>query len=312
MCDYDTDKKSGLYPYDKDKIRLSGYIAKQNLLKKIPNLSLIIKDENWLEKLPPIPNIRERAYLLLEGLVKKTNNVGEVFQTQYVINSVVSSLEEYSKQYTERTGIPLLEVGKKEYHLCLSLSDLSAISYSEKIEEMNFFLDYLEELNFIKKDGSTFQVTVKGFEKANKLSKGSDSKTAFIAMWFNDSMNEIKNCIEKAVKQTGYNPLRIDNKEHINKIDDEILVEINKSKFLICDLTSEKGKPRGSVYFEAGYAMGKDIPIIWTCNKDLEKELPFDIRQYNCLYWETSKMDDFIKRLKNRIENTVGKSFIKK
>ena len=107
-------------------------------------------------------------------------------------------------------------------------------------------------------------------------------------------------------------PFYIKNKEHLNKIDDEILVEINKSKFIVCDLTSEKGKPRGSVYFEAGYAMGKDKPIVWTCKKELEKERAFDIQNYNCLFWEEDKMDDFEKKLQNRIEKTVGEGPLKK
>ena len=124
-------------------------------------------------------------------------------------------------------------------------------------------------------------------------------------MWFDKSMNHLRDSIEKAVKNTGYNPVRIDNKEHLNKIDDEILLEIKKSRFIICDLTSEKEKPRGSVYFEAGYAMGKNIPIIWTCDKSLEKERAFDIQNYNCLFWEEDKLDDFIKKLEHRIEGTI-------
>lgn len=101
-------------------------------------------------------------------------------------------------------------------------------------------------------------------------------------------------------------------KEHSNKIDDEILVEINTSRFLVCDLTSEKEKPRGNVYFEAGYALGKNIPIIWTCKKAREKDISFDIRQYNCLFWEENNMDEFKTKLQYRIESIIGKGPLKK
>ena len=40
--------------------------------------------------------------------------------------------------------------------------------------------------------------------------------------------------------------------EHINKIRDEIISQITRSKFLIADFTGH----RGGVYFEAGLAMG--------------------------------------------------------
>ena len=269
-----------------EKIRLSGYIAKENLKGNSP--PAINVSNNWLEKLPPIPSIRERAFLLLEVLVKKTSVIGtEFLYKDFLFDDRYSFNNPYCFFYP--------------------------LTYSSQTREIKFLLNYLKDLSFIEisnkepNQPDTLQVTVKGFEKINELSKSSNSKTAFIAMWFDNSMDQVKEGIETAVKKTGYSPLRIDDKPHNNKIDDEILNEIRKSKFVICDLTSEKEKPRGSVYFEAGYAMGKDIPIIWTCRKDLVKELPFDIRQYNCLYWETNNMDDFIKKLKNRIENTVGK-----
>ena len=46
-------------------------------------------------------------------------------------------------------------------------------------------------------------------------------------------------------------------------------------------------------------------------NKELEKERVFDIQNYNCLFWEKDKIDDFIEKLQNRIENTVGKGPLK-
>jgi hypothetical protein len=55
---------------------------------------------------------------------------------------------------------------------------------------------------------------------------------------------------------------------HNNKIDDEIVAEIRRSKFLLADFTCEKEKVRGGVYFEAGFGMRLGIPVIWTVAKD--------------------------------------------
>ena len=271
----------------KEKIRLSGWIAKKNLEGYIPEISKV-----WpLEKLPPIPGPSERAYLLLEGLVKKTDIIGKRFVSEDILNSLHYNFLNNPHSF------------------------FYPLSYSREKKEINYLLKYLIELNLIEflSNYEVLQVTVKGFEKINELSKNVNSKTAFIAMWFgdDDSIKDLEKNIDISVKEAGYIPLIIKNKEHLNKIDDEILNEINKSKLMVCDLTSEKGKARGSVYFEAGYAMGKGIPVVWTCNKELEKEIPFDIRQYNCLFWEEDKMKDFEKKLQNRIENTVGKGPLK-
>ena len=48
------------------------------------------------------------------------------------------------------------------------------------------------------------------------------------------------------------------------------------------------GEQLSSVYFEAGYAEGLGIPVIWTCHADEEKKgLSFDTRQNEHLLWTT-------------------------
>ena len=271
---------------NQEKIQLSGYIAQENLKNNTPSLDSLIKDNNWLEKLPPIPNPSERAYLLLEGLVKQTDFIGKTFNYSALINSLDENNSPNSFFY--------------------------ALSYCDKRAEIMYLLNYLEKMQFIdinKNHGQfmNLQVSVKGLEKINTATN-INSKIAFIAMWIDSKMDKVHKSIEKAINKAGYEPLRIDKKDHIKKIDDQILVEINKAKFIICDLTSSGIKePRGSVYFEAGYALGKGIPIIWTCSKAQIKELPFDIRQYNCLPWEKDKWQKFEEKLKNRIKNVIGK-----
>jgi hypothetical protein len=58
------------------------------------------------------------------------------------------------------------------------------------------------------------------------------------------------------------------------------------------------------VYYEAGYAAGRNLPVILTCRKDELKDLHFDIRQYNCIDWETP--DELARRLQVRIEAVIG------
>ncbi len=148
---------------------------------------------------------------------------------------------------------------------------------------------------------SEFVVTVKGWNKVAELEKTpSDNKQVFVAMWFDQQMESIyENTIEKAIKDNGFDAVRIDKVEHNNKIDDEIIANIKNSKFVIADFTGH----RGGVYFEAGYAMGRGIPVIWTCREDDLENLHFDTRQYSHIVW-TDEVDLYTK-LNNRIKATI-------
>jgi hypothetical protein len=86
--------------------------------------------------------------------------------------------------------------------------------------------------------------------------------------------------------RSGYEPRRVDQKHHhLNKVDDEIIAEIRRSRFLVADFTCEPDKVRGGVYFETGFAMGLNIPIIWTCKDTSMKDLHFDTRQFPHIVW---------------------------
>ena len=115
-------------------------------------------------------------------------------------------------------------------------------------------------------------------------------------MWFSDELNEAwHQGFEPALTSTGFDPLRVDLAEHTGKIDDFIVAQIRRSGLLVADFTGN----RGGVYFEAGFAMGLGIPVIWTCRETDIDELHFDTRQYNHIVWKNS--EDLKERLQNRI-----------
>ena len=72
-------------------------------------------------------------------------------------------------------------------------------------------------------------------------------------MWFDKTMdNFFFNGIQPAIEHDGTKCIRIDFKEHNNKICDEIIAEIRRSRYLVADFTGN----RGGVYYEAGFAYG--------------------------------------------------------
>ena len=52
--------------------------------------------------------------------------------------------------------------------------------------------------------------------------------------------------------------------EHSGKIDDRIIAEIRTAGLVVADFTGS----RGGVYYEAGFASGLGIPVIWSCRED--------------------------------------------
>jgi hypothetical protein len=152
-----------------------------------------------------------------------------------------------------------------------------------------------------------FYLMPRGWMRVDELQRSDvQSSQAFIAMWFDQSTDEpYKNGLYRAVYDSGYDLRRIDQQHHhLNKVDDEIIAEIRRSRFLVADFTCAPGNVRGGVYFEAGFAMGLNIPIIWTCKDSSLRDLHFDTRQYPHIPWKDSA--DLYAQLKARIGAVIG------
>ena len=189
--------------------------------------------------------------------------------------------------------------------------ELRAYAWSESIEwqEVSYFLEYLRETAWIDGDflgngQSIVFVTVAGHNRIGELTLNADSSQAFVAMWFDNSLTDAyENGIELGIIDAGFKPLILNRKDHINKIEDEVIAEIRKSKFLVADFTHGNDGARGSVYYEAGFAHGLGIPVIFTCRKNSMKTLHFDIAHYSHIVW--SSPADLREKLRNRIHAVI-------
>jgi nucleoside 2-deoxyribosyltransferase len=181
-------------------------------------------------------------------------------------------------------------------------------------------------------------ITVKGYQRLREIMKpGKDSKQCFVAMWFASGMNEvyekaIKSAIEfteKGESSPRFEAVRIDDVEHTNDINDEIIAQIRRSRFMVCDLTGY----RGGVYFEAGFAYGLGLEVIYTCREDwcreqllkdannnevmflfdnkknkveIKKEgVHFDLAHRNRIEWSPDNLEDFRVELENGIKAVI-------
>jgi nucleoside 2-deoxyribosyltransferase len=142
-------------------------------------------------------------------------------------------------------------------------------------------------------------VTLAGWKTITNSAEG--SKIGFVAMSFATELDTAySEGIEPAIREAGYEPLRVDRVEHNEKICDRIVAEIRRSLFLVADVTNQKP----GVYFEAGLAMALGQQVIWSCREDDKNNVHFDTRQYNHIFWKSPA--ELRERLRDRIAATIG------
>lgn len=110
-------------------------------------------------------------------------------------------------------------------------------------------------------------ITLAGWERVEQLQRTNpQSRQAFVAMWFDGSMRDAYTLgFKPAIEASNYfTAVRVDTLEYNEGVDDRIIAEIRRSAFLVADFSGS----RSGVYFEAGYALGLGLPVIWTCKED--------------------------------------------
>jgi nucleoside 2-deoxyribosyltransferase len=180
------------------------------------------------------------------------------------------------------------------------LRDLRTLNYINVID----CLDSLENPDSI----NSFTISLEGkilIEKNQQavLNQG------FIAISFSEEARKTASAIIEGIKSAGYAPKMISDKEYNGQIVQEIFYEISRSLFVVMDSSDSNN----GAYYEAGYAKGIKVPVIYTCrrdvfeNKDKEGKYNkphFDIQQENHILWTNET--DLTNKLKKRIEASMG------
>lgn len=285
-----------------DAVKISTHILKQNIKNIVPKFTY-----HQLENISQEAdlNVTERFNLLLKTMKWRDPEVGQDI--------------EWRK--------------KAEYYAATGCNDPKGAEVIGGILEgqsmLRTFLKEAQNRGCIDYYGDDFNtsinvyLTLYGHQYIESLGHQlSDSDQIFVAMWFNKQTQPLfENAIKPAIKDAGYKEMRIDDKPHNEKICDEIIAEIRKSKALISDMTcglakpeswsaeNLVGAPRGGVFYEAGFAHGLGIPVIWTVNQDIadiENVSHFDVRQFNQIRWTKDNLEEAKKKIQHRIEATLG------
>lgn len=177
--------------------------------------------------------------------------------------------------------------------------------YLKNFGELEFYLNALLGIGYITYEramGAYLQVklTIKGLSFILQENEKRSSRSCFVAMSFDaDLFAAYEEGIMPAIIKTGYEPIIVRKEHKIPSdvtINDAILAAIKRSKFTIADFTGHKK----GVYFEAGYALGRQQKVIYTCREDDINSAHFDTRNYAHILWK--EPSDLQEQLIGKIE----------
>lgn len=130
-----------------------------------------------------------------------------------------------------------------------------------------------------------------GWERFRELSTfRTASCYGFMAMKYRDPELDgiFREHFVPQVKLAGFDLQRLDQSQGAGLIDDQLRVRIRQARFLVCDLSHGN---RGA-YWEAGFAEGLGIPVIYTCRKDVFEDPKHEHHpHFDAAHWVTVPWD---------------------
>ena len=278
------------------RIRISSWLINNQ------NTTILSDDINKLSNLP-ISNPPEKADMLLLAMAKRHPTAGVSFDNlPNIFATILSQVNnpkfgELDKQYKKDLRL----IAEAEI---LGRSELGYIWDTFLTETKNYLIR-------INKD--KYHISPTGWDHIYSIqSANSDSQSAFVAMRFLPHLTKFNDkYIIPAIINAGYKPIRLDLEQHFDLIDDRIVAGIRKSKFIVADLTENSY----GVYFEAGFARGLGLPVIYICEKEFfenkkkeeNKGVHFDVNHYSFMMWENDKGFELMEKLQTKIEAIIGR-----
>lgn len=267
--------------------KLAYYIVHKYLYyKREINHGIPSVDVVWVLDNVDLPTPTQQKDLLIEYVARNTHFLGQALDINhkdgyYQLKAWIGGVGPYAVQRLVQ------ELGKEELLL------------PENTKFLNTF---------------SLELTTRGWKCFENLQQVNRHSTqAFMAMKFDaEQMNFIKKNLVPAVKNIGFNLLLltdINSKE--NLIDNKLRVAIKKSRFLVCDLTN----CNAGAYWEAGYAEGLKIPVIYICERsaflheDLTKRPHFDVNHQEIFQWDKNNktsIDEFLDNIQAKIQVMLG------
>jgi hypothetical protein len=135
-------------------------------------------------------------------------------------------------------------------------------------------------------------------------------KYVFVIMPFRaDYKNTFDLAIKTAADDCDMYCQRLDNMIFKENMIVKIYNEINKADIIIADLSTKNA----NVFYELGYAHALNKTVILLTNK--EKDIPFDLRQYQYFLYDKNNLKELREQIKNRLvhftQNLSNEEYVK-
>lgn len=231
--------------------------------------------------------IRERSELGTDIPEVNSNSLTEIEQSLPDYNPSDKQLF-FLRNVARKSKYPgdsIRLVPKFDYPLAWASAQDELLYYIRYLVERGLLAHTDKEIPELGTMSVSVEITADGWDYlAQHEQRAIELSQVFVAMSFSESMKAIwEQAIKPAITEAGYKAYRVDVEPHIDKIDSKIIAEIKNSLFVVAEVTEQKH----GVYFEAGYALGKNLPVIWCVRKDDLSSVHFDTRQYNHVVWES-------------------------
>jgi hypothetical protein len=212
------------------------------------------------------------------------------------LDNLFKSLYNLQNQDGEKVDIRFIVLQPEFYYKHFFKSEKECIYYLKELNYQNlincsFSSQSETPLNFV--------VTFKGLNYYFELTEQGDlSNKCFVAMSFDSKMIATREAIRNAILKNNFDPIIIDEQlvDSSQTINDAIIASIKSCKFCIADFTQQKD----GVYFESGFAVGLNKPVIYTCQQEWFSTSHFDTNHFPHIIYEsltelTQKLDLKIK-----------------
>lgn len=269
---------------------------------------------------------------LLSGLCRNTwDTLGEkmlvtveIFQSWTSLNKAAKILVPRDTDLPGKCGYLLKYMRRKSRTLADTVSFTPAelaVGFCANKRELLFCLSYLCSKGLIEEEagdqrnrgrqnaGMEYRLTPAGWlaleQPADDTADTAEPLAAVAVSIENENDAVWTQGFSAALQQAGYKAVRIDSREYANRINDEMVVGLRNARILVADLTGQSP----AAYFLAGLAAGLGKPLFWTCEERFSQEnkLSLETRQNLVTAWSNDKLDDFARRLHQRIEAILGR-----
>ncbi|MFD0712060.1 hypothetical protein [Paenibacillus sp. GCM10027626] len=182
----------------------------------------------------------------------------------------------YLQRHTKGPGDPLV-ISK--------LPTRYNLTYSPTLQEMIYIIETLKDKKWIERAGSKFSLTEQGWLQATATVWGKKLKPCVVLLpetpelreeWFSGVFPRLEQC--------GYNPQIADTAQ--GRTDAEAMTQLlDESKLLIADLSA----PGPETYYATGYALGLNLPVIWTAKREDAHSMEIHPKQIRHIIWSDTE-----------------------